>query len=99
MRRRSLSIIAMTMALGALVVWCFTGPWSGDAPQFLSSEPVSIDIMVMDRLRGTITNSEALASVIGMLRSGRSQEPCACKHRGIIEVHFANGQSMLSAAV
>lgn len=56
--------------------------------------PISIELGVLGQPSVAITNPAALASVMEMLRSGRSVEVHKCKDRGRMKLLFADGESL-----
>jgi hypothetical protein len=92
MRRRY--TISIVVAMVVIALWYVTEPRTGSRPQFLGGTPVSIDIKVMDDPSIAITNAAGVASVINMLRTGRSVRPHECKRRGRMVLNFADGSSI-----
>ena len=94
MRRRYVIAIVTGVVLAGFAYWYASAPRTGARVQLPSGTLASIDISVVDRPLATITNADGLATVMEMLRSGRSVETHMCKNRGIMMLHFADGQSL-----
>lgn len=84
-------LLIIVILLATVAVWLAVPSKREMKPVFPEQRPESIDLIIADECVGTVTNTEAVMSV---LRQGRSTRPHACTATGWLVLHYNGREDM-----